>query len=236
VVVAVDYALSRPGSPSWPENFEDVREAVRWTRRHARDYGIDPGRIAALGASAGGHLAAMLGTDPPGPSEDAPTPGAGPGTPSSPSARVQAVIDFYGPSDLLALEASPTGPATAVRLLVGGGPEQVRGRYDAASPVRHVSPGDPPMLLVHGADDGHVPVEQSRMLAAALAKAGISHRLMVLENARHGFGFQLDRRDLLPEILAFLRSVWDSQDGSGRDTAHQGRPTVTARFSSGPDR
>src|SRR5579864_738404 len=64
VVVSVDYQLSRSESPSWPQNFEDVREAVRWVRRHAQDFGVDPSRIAAMGSSAGGHLAALLGTAP----------------------------------------------------------------------------------------------------------------------------------------------------------------------------
>src|SRR5919107_1795723 len=67
VVVSVGYLLSKPGSPSWPANFEDVREAVRWMRRHADDHGIDPDRIVAMGASAGGHLSALLGTYPDGP-------------------------------------------------------------------------------------------------------------------------------------------------------------------------
>ena len=67
VVVSVEYLLSKPGSPSWPANFEDVREAVRWVRRHADEYGIDPDRIVAMGASAGGHLSALLGTYPDGP-------------------------------------------------------------------------------------------------------------------------------------------------------------------------
>src|SRR5262245_20531301 len=62
VVIAADYRLARPGVPGWPAALDDLRESVRWIRRHADDLGIDPGRIAAFGPSAGGHLAALLGT------------------------------------------------------------------------------------------------------------------------------------------------------------------------------
>jgi acetyl esterase/lipase len=206
VVAAVDYQVSRPGAPSWPANLEDVRAAVRWLRRHASDHGVDPNRIAALGASAGGHLAALLGALPDGP----PPPPDGATT----SARVQAVIDFYGPSDLPAL-AEPNAPARdSVALYLGGTPSEVPDCYELASPVRHVSPDDPPMLLIHGDDDQRVPVDQSRRLARALAAAGVPHRLIVIAGARHGFDFQVGDRDLLPEILAFLESAWNVKSGT----------------------
>jgi acetyl esterase/lipase len=106
VVAAIDYRLSKPGAPSWPDNVADVRAAVRWLRRHAAEYGVNPGRIVAMGASAGGHLAALLGTLPEAPRpRDEPgraRPAAAPDA-ASDSARVQAVIDFYGTTDLAAL-------------------------------------------------------------------------------------------------------------------------------------
>ena len=201
VVAAVDYRLSRPGEPSWPANFEDVREAVRWLRRHAAEYGVDPNRIAALGASAGGHLAALLGT----------VPDAAPEGPDS--ARVGAVIDFYGPSDLTALDAESPRAGKSLGLFLGGRPDECPERYEAASPARHVSAGDPPMLLFHGADDRLVPPDQSRRLAEALRQAGVAHRLIVVPGARHGFGLATEDRDFLPEILAFLESAWNASPG-----------------------
>jgi acetyl esterase/lipase len=200
VVVAVDYLLSRPGSPSWPGGLEDVREAVRWVRRHAPRYGVDPSRIAAMGSSAGGHLAALLGAV-----------GDGPGDP----ARVQAVVDFYGPADLLGLWTGETPAARSVALLLGGPPEGREDRYEAASPALRVGPDDPPMLLIHGRDDRHVPLEQTEALASALRTAGVRHRLIVVEGARHGFGFQVEGRDLLPEILAFLDEAWGGPPRGG---------------------
>ncbi len=187
VVVCVDYRLSAPGEPSWPGNLDDVREAVRWIRRHSSDYGIDPDRLAVLGASAGGHLALMLGA-----------------LPVDKSSQVNAVIDFYGPTDLRALAALRTPADRALELLLGGSPAMVGVGYDAASPVRHVAAGGPPVLIVHGKDDFLVPLAQSQGLAEALARVGVPHRLITLEGSRHGFGLRPASKDLVPEILAFL--------------------------------
>lgn len=217
VVVAIDYLLSRPGRPSWPTNFEDTQEAIRWVRRHAADYGINSGQIAALGVSAGGHLAALLGTHPDSPvdpdAHDRSHTQAS-GSLSDVSARVQAVVDFYGPADLAAPQSSLTLPSTPVSLLIGGTFEDMAGRLEAASPVTHVSSDDPPMLLIHGRDDRLVPLDQSRAFASRLDKAGVVHRLIEVDDAAHGFGFHVPNRNLLPEILAFLDSVWNSRAGA----------------------
>ena len=215
VVVAIDYLLSRPGRSSWPSNFEDTREAVRWVRRHAADYGVDPDRIVALGVSAGGHLASLLGTYPDGPVDpDArdrqSAPASSSSSPSDDSARVQAVVDLYGPADLLGSRPSLSLPSTPVTLMLGGALEAMPGRYEAASPIHHVSADDPPMLVIHGRDDRLVPLEQSRALAAALDEAGVAHRLIEVDDAAHGFGFHVPKRKILPDILAFLDSVWNS--------------------------
>jgi acetyl esterase/lipase len=210
VVAAVDYTLSAPGSPSWPANLDDLREAVRWLRRHAEDYAIDPDRIAAVGASAGGHLAALLATAPAGADASDPT-----------SARVQAVVDFYGPTDLPALVQRSAPAGVSVGLYLGGGPRDVPDRYAAASPALHVIQDTPPVLMIHGDGDRLVPVDQSRRLAAALGTAGVPHRLLVVPGARHGFDFQVGERDLLPDILAFLDSAWNVSSGEKQPTTRR---------------
>jgi acetyl esterase/lipase len=204
VVVAVDYTLSSPAAPSWPANLEDLRAAVRWLRRNASVYHVDPNRIAVMGASAGGHLAALLATAP---DADGTTPE------TSTSARVQAVIDFYGPTDLAALAERSRGAAPSVALFLGGGPKDVPDRYAAASPARQVTRDTPPMLLIHGAADRLVPPDQSRRLAAALEQAGVPHRLIVVPGARHGFDFHVGQHDLLSRVLAFLESAWNVNSG-----------------------
>jgi acetyl esterase/lipase len=212
VVVSVAYRLSRPGEPSWPRAFEDVREAVRWVRRHGREFAADPGRIVALGASAGGHLAALLGTYP-----DDPTP------PGATSARVQAVVVFYGPADLEVMYGESPRGAGPIAQFLGGPPERVPGRYLAASSIRHASADDPPMLLIQGQDDPTVPPDQALRLAEALGYAGVPHRVILLPGAAHGFGFRAAGRDLEGEILAFLDDLWKH---SGRLVKPLARPEI----------
>jgi len=118
------------------------------------------------------------------------------------------VIDFYGPTDLRSLIDSRRETSGSIHLFLGGGPDRFPGRFEAASPVRHVSHDDPPMLLIHGTDDALVPVSQSEALASALETAGVPHRLIVVEGARHGFDLEVGGRDLVPEIIAFLDASW----------------------------
>ncbi len=211
VVVAHRLSAHRPGRPSWPPNFEDTREAVhagppprRRLRRRSRSYR----RFSA--PSAGGHLLALLGTDPDGPFD--------------PDARGRDFISFRydtaragggrslwpGRSERVANASLPL-PTTPVSLMLGGPLEIMPKRYQAASPVQHVSGEDPPMLIIHGRDDQLIPLEQSRALATALDEAGVTQRLIEVDRAAHGFGFHVRDRNLLPEILAFLEGVWDAQ-------------------------
>lgn len=193
-VFAVDYTLSRPGRPSWPANRENTRAAVRWVRRHAAEFEVDPERIAALGASAGGHLAVLLGVDP-----------------GDDEARVRAVVSLYAPTDLATLNDACLAPGGPVDLLLGGSPSRYPERAAAASPLTYVNSETPPMLLVHGLEDAQVEPDQSRRFAAALGRAGVSRRLILIEGATHGFGLTVMDRDLLPEILAFLEDTWNHE-------------------------
>ncbi len=200
VVVAIDYRLARPGAPTWPAVLEDVRAAVRWVRRHADSLEVDPDRIVVMGQSAGAHLAALLATNLEEPD------------PTGVSARVQGVVSFYGPSDLLRLVKFRQLGHEPIRTFLGGSDADFARRAFDASPINHVSRDDPPMLLFHGSDDLWVPPEQSILMSEALGRAGVRHRLIVVDGARHGFETlfeQPQKRDLLPEILAFLESVWN---------------------------
>ena len=142
-----------------------------------------------MGASAGGHLAALLGTDVGGPTDPA---------------RVQAVVDFYGPADLAALDAASPAASGAIRQFLGARPADAPALYEDASPVSHVSAGDPPFLIVQGSADPLVVPSQSRELAAKLTDAGVPNRLVIVPGAGHGFGLHVGRLDLLKQVADFL--------------------------------
>jgi acetyl esterase/lipase len=199
VVVAPQYRLARPGEPSWPAVLDELREVVRWVRRHASELDIAPDKIAALGQSSGGQLAVLLGTMPDQPGPD------------GVSARVDAVIDFYGPSDLAALVEKRHLAHEPVRVYLRERAADNPLTLREASPITHVTSDDAPMLLVHGSDDAWVPPQQSTKLADSLRRAGVKHKMILVDGVQHGFEARVKtprERDLLPEILAFLRDVW----------------------------
>ncbi len=184
VGISVNYQLS--GEALFPAAVHDGKTAVRWARAHAEQYGIDPGRIGAFGGSAGGHLALMLGTT----GGDAYLEGNG--GHASFSSKVQAVVENYGPTDFLRMNDvpgdmdhdSPTSPESA---FIGGPIQENQAQAQKANPINYVNATDPPVLIIHGRNDGKVPFNQSELLVAALKKAGVKHQLVPVENAGHGF-------------------------------------------------
>jgi acetyl esterase/lipase len=183
-VAAVDYRLS--GDAVFPAQIEDCKAAVRWLRANAGRYGYDPARFGVYGTSAGGHLAAMVGTT------------GGPsafdvGEHPDVSSRVQAVVDNYGPTDFLQMDAHrlPEGqvhdaPDSPESELIGGAIQEHPDRVRAASPITYISADDPPFLIVHGDRDPLVPHHQSELLVAALEQAGVPATLYTVKGGGHG--------------------------------------------------
>jgi acetyl esterase/lipase len=214
-VAGVDYTYassSSNGGHSWPTNLADAQQAVRWVRENAGHFRLNPDKVAAMGESAGAHLALLLGTYPDGPvSTNTPATAGGPS--SGVSDRVQAVVDFYGPTDLAQLyTTTKPGAVSYLDTFLGGPPSAYPGRYTAASPLTYVNKNDPPMLIVQGLSDKTVPGSQSLELASALAKAGVPHQLITVSWAEHGFRFELGTTPLLSDVVSFL------------DAALNGRP------------
>jgi len=178
-VFNVDYRLAP--EHRYPAQLEDVRAAFAWLHGHARSLAIDPERIAVMGYSAGAHLALLLGLAD---SDGAPRP--------------RAVVAGAAPSDLTAYPNSPTLAA-----LIGGSGAALPDVYADASPISHVSAGDPPVLLYHGALDAIVDVEQSRRLQAKLREAGVHAELLEEPWSGHATAFLLDG-DSFRAALAFL--------------------------------
>jgi acetyl esterase/lipase len=199
-VASIAYRLSDVAK--FPAQIEDAKSAVRFLRANARNYGIDAEHIGAWGASAGGHLVALLGVTGDLPFFE-PRPGA-----RAVSSRVQAVVDYFGPTDLLAMSRFPSSiphdaPDSPESLLIGGPIQEHKEKTVRANPIRYVTADDAPFLIVHGDKDMSVPLNQSELLYAALRKAGVPAQLRVLKDAGHG-GPAFQDAELKQSILAFL--------------------------------
>jgi acetyl esterase/lipase len=195
VVVAPDYALSAPGSPTWPVNLEDVQAAVRWVRTNAGVQDFNSDEIVAEGESAGANLAALVGVY----STQSDVGGV--------SAAVEAVVAVSTPANLTQLWHEKRYAGTAAAQFLGGTPHKVPGNFIAASPIDHVSTGDPPMLLIHGRQDPIIPVSQSAELQGALTAAGVRNQLLLVTGG-HGLDFPAHYSDLIPDVLEFLDATW----------------------------
>jgi len=178
VAVSVGYRLA-PESP-FPAQVEDVKCAVRWLRAHARDLKVDPDRLGAIGFSAGAHLAMMLGV------MDAGDGLEGDGGWADQSSKVQAVVSYFGPTDLLG--EYPEVSQNIVKNFIGGTKQEKTELYRRASPISYVSTRDAPMLLFQGTDDNLVPYEQAFFMAKALSAVNVPGRVELLLGAKHGWG------------------------------------------------
>jgi acetyl esterase/lipase len=188
-VASISYRLS--GEAIFPAQIEDCKAAIRWLRANAQKLNVAAGQIGVWGSSAGGHLVALLGT-----SGDVADLEGEIGNHLDQSSRVQAVCDFFGPTDFLQMDAhmlpdtrlvhdSPESPES---LLVGGPIQDHPDKVARANPITYISDDDPPFLIMHGDKDPLVPLHQSQLLHEALQKAGVPSRLHVVQGAGHGLG------------------------------------------------
>ena len=180
-----------------PDAVADVRRCVRAVRMDAKEYGIDPERLAALGGSAGGHLALMLATT------------ADDGDPKATdpilkqSSRIAAAVALYPPTDL---RKWTTDPPKAIKDVPGLKPPLA---FDAkleadVSPITKVTEKSAPVLLIHGDKDELVPIEHSKNILPLLEKAKVPVELVVIEGAGHGFSDKQNAETVTPAMMKWF--------------------------------
>lgn len=207
-IASINYRLS--GEAIFPAQIYDVKAAIRFLRANAKNYQINPAKMAAWGGSAGGHLAAMAGTSGAVPAlEDLHMGNA------KESSKVQAVVDWFGPINFntmdLQFRASGKGRAdhdeanSPESLLVGKKITEALDLVAKASPATYITQDDPPFFIQHGTADPLVPFEQSaefaKVLTAKLGKKKV--QFIPLEGAKHG-GPAFGTPENLEKVFAFL--------------------------------
>lgn len=188
----------------FPAQLHDIKAAIRFLRARAGDYGYDAERIGVLGASSGGHLAALVGAT----SGDAELEGEI-GAHRGESSAVQAAVSFFGASNLTTIlkQSTPFGlriREPALELLLGDAPDRAVAVAELASPVFHADAADPPLLLLHGDQDPQMPINQAHELDGAYKAIGHDVHLIVVHGAPHGgpLFFDAERLTLVEEFLA----------------------------------
>ena len=190
------FAVRHGSSPKFlvPEIVEDVRLSVRFVRHHAQRFHVDPERLGVTGGSAGGHLSLVLAT-----MADQGDPGAQEEV-LRVSSRVAAVVALFPPTDLqpyMELGNPMRERFPALQFDPNRAPE--------VSPLYHVTPDDPPTLLIHGDQDKLVPIWHSEKLHDAMAIQGVKSQLVVIDGAAHGFQGDDARRASNAQVTWFLK-------------------------------
>jgi acetyl esterase/lipase len=199
-VASINYRLSREAK--WPAQIYDCKAAVRWLRAHAKEYNLDPDRFGVWGSSAGGHLVAMLGAS--GDVKELEGEEGNPGV----SSRVQAVCDWFGPTDFTVIGRFPSNlkhdaPDSPESKLLGGPIHENEEKAKTANPITYITKDDPPFLIMHGDRDMTVPFNQSEILNEALKAAGVWVKFEPVKGAGHGFGG--------PEVMRTVNEFFDEK-------------------------
>lgn len=194
--VSINYRLS--GIAKFPAQIEDCKCAIRFLRANFEKYNIDPDKIGVWGTSAGGHLASLLGT-----TADIKE-FEGKGGWEGYSSKVNAVCDWFGPSDfLVGFEKSEKigSPYAVISELLGGPIEELKEKARKASPVYYVNKNCPPFLIMHGDKDNVVPFIQSQILYEKLKENNVPVTLVKIKDAGHGIGF---KKEVMDFVFAFF--------------------------------
>lgn len=195
-IASIDYRWSTQAV--FPAQIQDCNRAVSFLYDNAEKYGLDKSRIALMGFSAGGHLASLQGLSKNNDVAAFFVPG------SSKKFNFKAVVDFYGPSELIALKSSED-PKSPESILLGAAPLDRPDLAKIASPATYVDKNDPPFLIIHGEKDESVPYQQSKLLSSWLTVKGVKNELIIVKDAPH-YGVMFDVEEVREKVLKFLKS------------------------------
>jgi acetyl esterase/lipase len=185
-VASIGYRLS--DTAVFPAQLDDCRAAIAEIERNAEVWGIDRDRVAVAGSGAGGHLAALVGLTS--------QPAAAGGTSADRVGdtvlpRIAAVCAVAAPASLTTLGPEQDRPGSPASRLVGGPLPEFREAAQRASPIAHVSADDPPVLILHGANDSTVPPKQAVEFAEALKAANVDTTIVILPTVGHRLSLDL---------------------------------------------
>ena len=197
-LASIDYRYSTQAI--FPAQIQDCNQAIEFLYQNAEKYYLNKNRIVLVGFSAGGHLASLLALSNNNKVKDFY------GKDNKMSFKIKGVVDFYGPSDFLAIPKNlePAGTVkTSESILLGDTPLQRPDLAKCASPVTYVDKNDPPFLIIHGEKDQSVPYSQSVLLSSWLKLSGIDNQVFIVKDAPH-YGEMFDAEYLRKEIITFL--------------------------------
>jgi acetyl esterase/lipase len=184
----INYRLVNSGH-LFPTQENDVKAAVDFIAAHAEKYHVNKNEFSLLGFSAGAHLALLQAY-------------------KYSTPKIKAVVDYFGPTDLVAMYQKPWHPLVplALQMITGKSPEQNATIFEQSSPAHFVSPQSPPTLILHGGKDIVVNVSQSKLLAEKLEKNGVKHELHIYPNEGHGRWYGQSLVSSFDRVEAFLKA------------------------------
>lgn len=183
----INYRLVNGGN-LFPTQENDVKAAVDFIANNSGKYGVSPDQFCMIGFSAGAHLALLQAY-------------------KYNTPKIKAVVDYFGPTDLVAMYEKPWHPLVplALQMITGKSPELNKSIFEQSSPVHFVSRQSPPTLIFHGGKDVVVNVSQSKLLAKKLDAAGVVHKLHIYPNEGHGRLFRQSLGASFDRIEKFLK-------------------------------
>jgi len=203
-IASVEYRFSSVAP--FPAQILDCNEAVYYLWKNAAQYGLDTSRFVVGGGSAGGHLAALIGT-----STNNHVTEFYNDIKKENKVRIRAVLDYYGPSDLNVVHGRAAyldydGDNSFLNKFLGAHALDRPDLAAIASPVTYIDKNDPPILIIHGDIDGFVPFWESQLFYSRLKLAGVNAKLIKIVGANHA-GPQFQAPDIQQQVISFLNDV-----------------------------